>query len=242
MNFHIDDTNTANPQYDINLGRDFLTKLGIVLDFATGVMIWDGVSLNMTTGHTSQESNGMSTNALLKLETVIPTYLNEDEKIGLAEVLKTHSSLFQEGIGCFPGPPLTVEPLEEPLRPYYRKPYRIPHALTDRVKEKIEMMVKLGIMKENFNSPWGSPTLSVLKPDGEIRIVTDFRQVNQRLSRKPYPMPNISELFQRIDGYNFASTLDLILGFHYIPISEYASNVKTPRCSHGESICILECR
>jgi hypothetical protein len=40
-------------------------------------------------------------------------------------------------------------------------------------------------------------------------------------------MPNISELFQRIDGYDFASTLDLRLGFHHALLSEYASNVFT---------------
>jgi hypothetical protein len=113
MDFHIDDTITDNPRYDIILGHDFLTELGIVLDFAIGVMIWDGVSLNMTTGRTTQESILMATGpSPLKLETVIPTYLNEAEKTGLAEVLHNHTPLFQGGIGCFPGPALTVEPLE----------------------------------------------------------------------------------------------------------------------------------
>jgi hypothetical protein len=69
MDFHIDDTTTDNPRYDVILGRDFLTKLGIVLDFATGVMIWDGVSLNMTTGRTTQESILMAASpSPLKLE------------------------------------------------------------------------------------------------------------------------------------------------------------------------------
>jgi hypothetical protein len=88
-------------------------------------------------------------------------------------------------------------------------------------------MVKLGIMKPNFNCPWSSPSLAVLKPNGDIQIVTDFWMVNQQLRCKPYPMPNMSELFQRIDGYDFASTLDLRLGFHHILLSEYASNVFT---------------
>jgi hypothetical protein len=39
MDFHIDHTTTDNPHYDIIFGRNFLTKLVIVLDFATGVMI-----------------------------------------------------------------------------------------------------------------------------------------------------------------------------------------------------------
>jgi hypothetical protein len=50
MNFYIDDTRTNNPRYDFILGRDFLTKLGMILDFSTETMIWHGVSLNMTTG------------------------------------------------------------------------------------------------------------------------------------------------------------------------------------------------
>jgi hypothetical protein len=148
-------------------------------------------------------------------------------KTGLAKVLHTHTALFQDGIGCFPGPAFTIEPLETPLQPFYCKPYRIPRALIDRVKAKIDMMVKLEIMKPNFNSPWGSPTLAVLKRDDDIWIVADFRMVNLRLCRKPYPVPNISELFQRIDGYDFASTLDLRLAFHHILLSEYASNVFT---------------
>jgi hypothetical protein len=123
---------------------------------------------------------------------VILTYLNEKEKTGLAEVLHNHTELFQDGIDCFTGPALTIAPLESPLQPFYRQPYRIPHALIDGVKAKIEEMVKLGILKLNFNSPWGSPTLAVRKPNGDIRIVTDFRMVNSLLRRKPYPMPNIS--------------------------------------------------
>jgi hypothetical protein len=228
MDFHINDIITDNPRYDFILGLDFLTKLGIVLDFSTGVMVWDGVSLNMTTGHTTQESMLIAADpSPLKLETVIPTYLNEAEKTVLAEVLHNHTALFQGGIGCFPGPALTVEPLEPPLQPFYRKPYRIPHALINDVKAVIDKMVKLGILKPNFNSPWGSPTLAVRKPNGDVRIVTDFRMVNLRHRRKPYPMPNISELFQHIDGYVFASTLDLHLGFHHVLLSEHASNVFT---------------
>jgi hypothetical protein len=234
MDFHIDDTTTDNLRYDIILGRNFLTKLGIILDVATGVMIWDGVLLNMTTGRTTQESILMAGGpSPLKLETVIPTYLNEKEKTELAEVLHNHTELFRVGIGCFPGPALTVEPLESPLQPFYRKPYRIPHALIDGVKAKIEEMVKLGILKPNFNSPWGSPTLDVRKPNGDIRIVTDFRMVNSR-------MPNISELFQRIDGYDFVSTLDLRLGFHHVLLSEYASNVFTTVLPWG-GIPMYEC-
>jgi hypothetical protein len=179
MDFYIDDTNTTNPRYDFILGRDVLTKLGMVLDFSTGTMIWDGVSLNMTTGRISQESIQMAADpSPLKADAVIPSYLEEKAKTGLATILHSHSTLFDSGIGYFPGPPLTIEALEPPLQPYYGKPYRIPRALISDVKAASEKMVKLVIMKPNFNSPWCSPTLEVRKPTGDIRIVTDFRMVN----------------------------------------------------------------
>jgi hypothetical protein len=184
MNFYIDDTRTNNPRYDFILGRDFLTKLGMILDFSTQTMIWDGVSLHMTTGRPTQEAMLMAAGpSPLKVEAVIPSYLDEKAKKGLVNILHGHSTLFASGIGCFPGPALTVEAKEQPLQPYYRQPYRIPHAMIDDVKAAIEKMVKLGIMKPNFNSPWGSPTLAVKKPSGDIRIVTNFRMVNMRLHR-----------------------------------------------------------
>jgi hypothetical protein len=179
MNFYIDDTRTTNPRYDFILGRDFLTKLGMILDFSTETMIWDGVSLHMTTGCPTQEAMLMAAGpSPLKVEAVIPSYLDEKAKKGLANILHGHLTLFASGIGCFPGPALAVEAKEQPLQPYYCKPYRIPHAMTDDVKAAIEKMVELGIMKPNFNSPWGSPTLAVKKPSGDIRIFTDFRMAN----------------------------------------------------------------
>jgi hypothetical protein len=161
---------------------------------------------------------------------VIPSYLDEKAKSGLATILHSHSTLFDSGIGCFPGPALPVEALEPPLQPYNPKPYRIPHTLIDDVKAAVEKMVKLGVLKPNFNSPWGSPTHAVHKPSHGIQIVTDFRMVNMCLRRKPYPMSNISELFQHIDGYDFASTLDLYMGFIMLPYRNMQATC-SPRCS-----------
>jgi hypothetical protein len=50
LDFHVDDTKIDNPRYDIILGRDFLTRLGIVLNFVNRTIVWDNVSLDMSVG------------------------------------------------------------------------------------------------------------------------------------------------------------------------------------------------
>jgi hypothetical protein len=198
----------------------------------------DDVSLDMSVGNrnTLRYMRVSAHQTRRDVESVNPEHLDTSGKSSLASVLHDHASLFKGGIDQFPGPEMTVEAISPPLKPYYRKPYRTPHALINDVKTVINKMVDLGVLKPNFDSPWGSPTLAFRKPSGDICIVTDFRQVSLLLRRKPYPMPNIAELFQQIDGYDYAWTLDLYLGFHHVLLSAYASNIFTAVLPWGKYV------
>lgn len=55
--------------------------------------------------------------------------------------------------------------------------------------------------KGNMGSEWASPTFVVHKKDIRIRIVSDFRDVNMLIKRKPYPMPRIYASMQKRSGY-----------------------------------------
>jgi hypothetical protein len=39
-------------------------------------------------------------------------------------------------------------------------------------------------------------------------MISDFRKVNKRLDRKPFPSPKISIVLQELEGFAFGSTLD----------------------------------
>ena len=49
------DTSTESHAYDMIMGRDLLTELGIVLDFSTQQIIWDGATVPMRSPHALYE-------------------------------------------------------------------------------------------------------------------------------------------------------------------------------------------
>jgi Reverse transcriptase (RNA-dependent DNA polymerase) len=48
--------------------------------------------------------------------------------------------------------------------------------------------------------------------------VTDFRQLNKMLKQKPYPIPNIPDLLQSLNGLKYATAIDLSMGYYHIPL------------------------
>ena len=44
-----------------------------------------------------------------------------------------------------------------------------------------------------------------------VRFLTDFRELNKRLVRKPFPIPKISTVLQELEGFTYATALDLTL-------------------------------
>jgi hypothetical protein len=149
------------------------------------------------------------------------------QPLALSNLLRENVALFNEGLGRFTGPPLSVKTIGPNPKPFHRKAYRIPHSKIAKAKAEVEEYVRLGIWKPNFDSPWGSPTMFLDKPSGDLRLVTDFREVNKLLCRKPYPMPKIDELFQNIDGYDYATILDLQKGFYHVALDEKAQRIFT---------------
>ncbi len=58
-------------------------------------------------------------------------------------------------------------------------------------------------------SEWVSPSFIIPKSDQTVRMVSDFREVNKRLVKKPFPIPKISTVLQEIEGFTFETALDL---------------------------------
>jgi hypothetical protein len=74
-----------------------------------------------------------------------------------------------------------------------------------------------GILQKS-TSPYGSMALVVMKKDGTPRVVIDYRALNEVTVKNKYPLPLMDELFDRVAGAQFFSTIDLRNGFHQIAI------------------------
>ena len=55
----------------------------------------------------------------------------------------------------------------------------------------------------------------------------DFRKINSQVERKQYPLPTINEMMQVVQGFEFASVLDLNMGYLSIFLDEESRKLLT---------------
>ncbi len=73
----------------------------------------------------------------------------------------------------------------------------------------------------------GIPTFIIPKKDSTIRTISDFRELNKCIVRKPYPIPKISKILQELEGFTYATALDLNMGYYTIRLDPMASKMCT---------------
>ncbi len=57
--------------------------------------------------------------------------------------------------------------------------------------------------------------------------ISDFRELNKRIVRKPYPIPKISMVLQELEGFAYATALDLNMGYYTIGLDPTVSEMCT---------------
>ena len=79
-------------------------------------------------------------------------------------------------------------------------------------------MTKLGFVRES-KSPYSAPILFVVKKDGTMRLVVDYRALNEVTVKNRYAMPLVGTLFDQLAGAKFFSKLDLRSGYYQIRVA-----------------------
>lgn len=107
--------------------------------------------------------------------------------------------------------------------PVYIRNYRTPHSQKTELNNQVQKMLDENIIKHS-HSPYNSPLLLVPKKNtgGEKkwRLVVDFRQLNKKIIPDKFPLPRIDEILDQLGRAKYFTTLDLMSGFHQIPLSE----------------------
>jgi len=115
-------------------------------------------------------------------------------------------------------------------------PHRI-YDLTEEertaLKEYIKVNLEKGFIRPS-NSPAGEPVLFVRKKDKTLRLCVDYRRLNENTLRDSYPLPLITELFDRLRDDKVFTKLDLKSAFNFVRIYERYMIVNSSQIS----ICI----
>ncbi len=117
--------------------------------------------------------------------------------------------------------------------PVWTPAYTVPLAYQQPFREEIESLLNLGII-EPSNSKWCSSPLPVKKHDGGIRIVVDYRKLNLITVPEPFLMPSIDSILAQIGNCKFLSKLDLLKGFHQVPLEDSTKHLTAFSCMQGK--------
>ena len=113
-------------------------------------------------------------------------YLNNDKQL-----LRKDIEMFNGALGNYSGSEYRIELLEG-AKPYHAKPFPIPkiHEETTGVNR----LINIGVLKRKNNSKWAAQTVIISKNNGTVRFISEFRELNKSIKRKPFPIPEIQYL------------------------------------------------
>ena len=97
--------------------------------------------------------------------------------------------------------------LELGQQPPFGKLYSMSSAELNVLKVYLDDAMKAGIVCKSI-SPAASPVMFVLKSDGSLRLVIDYRRLNNITIKNRYPLPLISDMLDRLQGAKKFTKLD----------------------------------
>ncbi len=242
------------PTYDLIIGIETLGRWQALLDFSERVITLDGLQCPMKSDDELMDKNMLYNTyreatepTSTKEETARVTkildakyekadlpkvvqencaHLTSDQKNALLRLLLKHEDMFQGTLGEWKGEYVHFE-LKPGAKPFRGRPFQVPRIHRDTIKKEIKRLCDLGVLEVIEESEWGSPSFIIPKKQGTVRFLTDFRELNKRILRKPYPLPKISETLQNIEGFQWATAIDLNMGYYHLRLDPATSDICT---------------
>ena len=132
-------------------------------------------------------------------------------------LLEEYESQFAQdetSIGTSPLTSMTID--TGTANPVSQKPYPIAMKHHEWVKNEIEKLLAAKVIHSSHSS-WSAPITIVPKGDGGKCLVIDYRALNKVTRKFISPMPKVEDIFSKLNGATYFTTLDLCAGYHHIP-------------------------
>ena len=101
-----------------------------------------------------------------------------------------------------------------------QRPYPITMKHYDWVRSEISKLIDEQVIC-NSHSSWSAPIIVVLKGDGGKNLVINYMALNMVTQKFVWPMPRVEDIFSKINGTKYFSTLNLCTDYHHIPLEEH---------------------
>ena len=124
--------------------------------------------------------------------------------------------------------------VREDVQPVVHPPRRVPVALKEKLKQELEKIQRLGVIKKVTEpTPWVSSLVTARKPNGQLRVCLDPKDLNEALKRSHYPTPTIDEILPELGRAKVFSTVDVKNGFWHVELTDESSMLTTCNSPFG---------
>jgi hypothetical protein len=222
-------------QYDLVLGTVSMKEFGIILNFRDKMITIDetifpmrdinklqGASMLKALQHnhslamepqSTQDTTNRATQILdanykkADLQLVVRDnckHLKVDQQKQLLQLLMKYESLFNGTLGDWKTKTVSFQ-LKEGASPYHGQAFPVPKIHKETLIKEVNRLVKLGVLERQPASEWASPSFIMPKKNKTVCFLSNFWE----LLRQPFPIPKISTVLQELEGFTFATALDL---------------------------------
>ena len=151
----------------------------------------------------------------------------------LERLLKQYKTVFADGYGEMT-PFKAHITLKDDVAPIFHKARLVPYSLREKVDKELDKQVGAGILKKVERSEWASPVVIVPKPDGSVRICSDYKvSINKVVEDTPYPLPTADYIFSTLAGGQAFTKIDLSNAFNQLKVDESSSQYLTINTTKG---------
>jgi len=166
-------------------------------------------------------------------------HLNKEEKQAIEEICESFCDIFHLEQDTLTHTLAIAHEIATKVdsAPVNVRPYRLPEKHKEEVSRQITKMLDDGIIRPSM-SQWNAPLLVVPKKTDasgkpKLRVVIDFRKLNDLTIGDSFPIPNITDILDQLGNAKYFTTLDLASGYHQIPMAERDKNKTAFSTSHG---------
>ncbi len=149
-----------------------------------------------------------------------------DQQKKLLQLLKKYESLFDGTLGDWKTKLVSFH-LKERVAPHHGQVFPVPQVRKETIIKEVERLCKLGVLERQPASELALPSFIIPKKDRTVCFLSDFWEVNKRLVRKPFPIPKIITVLQEIEGFSYATALDVNMGYYTIILDSDVSKIFT---------------
>ncbi|MES9879356.1 MAG: pol polyprotein, partial [Sedimenticola sp.] len=144
--------------------------------------------------------------------------LEEHQQLQLKQLLYNYSDVFARDdmdLGCLHGVYHHIDTGD--AAPINEKVRRTPLGFQDLERDHIQKLLEAGVIQPSA-SEWASAPVLVRKKCGAVRYCLDYRKLNNLTIKDRFPLPNISDCLDTLQGTTLFSTLDLAMGYYQLMI------------------------